>query len=319
MSQCRKGIDMELKQLEYFIAVADELSFTKAAQKLFITQPPLSRQIQQLEEEIDAKLFYRKSRSIELTEAGLFFYKHAKNILQISEEAKLMTRRIGSQKKEFKLGFVGSTLFGYLPQIICGIRLAHPEFKILIEEMGTPTQIDALKSGVIEVGFGRMPIEDPTITNIVLRREPLVVATPLNHPFSQRDTPIKLSELIEETIILSRVKDRSPSYSTLIIEAFKQRRLPLPTMREEGDLQFALGLVAAGEGISIVPTSYQKIKFNVIYHHLEDPTLAAAIIMNFRKDDHSLLIESLLKIIYGLYENDGIYYEKSTLLTECSI
>ncbi|UNM96419.1 LysR family transcriptional regulator [Ignatzschineria rhizosphaerae] len=303
---------MELKQLEFFVAVAEELSFTKAAERLFITQPPLSRQIQQLENEIGTLLFIRKARSIELTEAGTFFYKHAKTLLQRAEEAKLMTRRIGSTQKEFKLGFVGSTLFGYLPQIIGRLRSQYPDFNIILEEMGTPHQIKALKSGEIEVGFGRIPIEDPTITTIVLRREPLVVATPVDHHLAKHKHPIKLSELINETLILSRVNDRPPSYTGILFEAFQKRQLPIPTVREESDLQFALGLVSVGEGISIVPASYQKIRFNVIYHSLADDSLAAAININFRKGDNSELIKEVFKIIYSLYDRDGIEYHPET-------
>lgn len=304
---------MELKQLEFFVAVAEELSFTKAAQRLFITQPPLSRQIQQLENEIGTLLFIRHARSIELTEAGQFFYKHAQNLLQLAEEAKLMTRRIGSPKQEFKLGFVGSTLFGYLPQIIGKLRAKYPDFDIIIEEMGTPHQINALKSGTIEVGFGRIPIEDPAITSMVLRREPLVVATPVNHPLVNKNRPIKLSELINETIILSRLNDRPPSYAGLLFDAFHKRHLPLPTIREEADLQFALGLVSVGEGISIVPSSYQKIRFNVVYHPLEDDSLCALININFRKGDCSKLLKEIFEIIYGLYDQDGIEYHRETL------
>lgn len=304
---------MELKQLEYFIAVAEELSFTKAATRLFITQPPLSRQIQQLEQEIETPLFIRKARSIELTDAGEFFYQHATKILQHAEEAKLMTRRIGTLQQEFKLGFVGSVLFGYLPQIIRQARINNRDFKILIEEMDTPTQIRALKSGLIEVGFGRILIEDPAITSIILRREPLIVATPLDHPLVNLHRPLQLSDLVGETIILSRVHDRPPSYLPLLTDAFKQRQLPFPEIREEGDLQFAIGLVAAGEGISIVPSSYKKIRFNVVYHSLEDPSLAASINMHFRKGDSSPIITSLLSIIYDLYDHDAITHTKESL------
>lgn len=304
---------MELKQLEFFIAVAEELSFTKAAQRLFITQPPLSRQIQQLENEIETLLFIRHPRSIELTEAGLFFYNHAKNILQQAEEAKLMTRRIGATTREFKLGFVGSTLFGYLPQIVGNLRAQNPHINIIIEEMDTPQQIQALKSGLIEVGFGRIPIEDPAITTLVLRREPLVVAIPMNHPLALKKAPLNLSELAHEIIILSRVGDRPPSYTGLLLKAFQERQLPSPIIREESDLQLALGLVATGEGISIVPSSYEKIKFNVVYQPLSDDSLSAAININFRKGDHSPLLQNTLDIIYNLYDSDGITYHKETL------
>ena len=125
--------------------------------------------------------------------------------------------------------------------------------------------------------------------------------------------PLQLSDLVGETIILSRVHDRPPSYLPLLTDAFKQRQLPFPEIREEGDLQFAIGLVAAGEGISIVPSSYKKIRFNVVYHSLEDPSLAASINMHFRKGDSSPIITSLLSIIYDLYDHDAITHTKESL------
>lgn len=120
---------MELRHLRYFVAVVEEQSFTKAAEKLFIAQPPLSRQIQNLESELGIQLFERGSRPLQTTPAGQFFYQHAVKLLSNAEEVKSMTKRIGLVERSITMGFVGSLLFGLLPRIIYLYRQQHPPFK----------------------------------------------------------------------------------------------------------------------------------------------------------------------------------------------
>ena len=147
---------MELRHLKYFVTVAEEQSFTKAAEKLFIAQPPLSRQIQNLENEFGVLLFERGSRPLQLTEAGEFFYQHAVKLLANAEEIKSMTKRVGMVERTVRIGFVGSLLYGLLSRIVYLYRQRYPQLKIELIEMTTTHQIPALKEGRIDVGFGRL-------------------------------------------------------------------------------------------------------------------------------------------------------------------
>src|SRR5450830_372783 len=154
---------MELRHLRYFVAVAEEKNFTRASKRLFIAQPPLSRQIQQLEEELEVSLFERGSRPLELTEAGRFFYAHAQQLLGKAADLKSMTQRVGKIERTVSIGFVASTLYGLLPKIIRRFRAEYNGIEISLHEMTTMQQIKALKEGRIDVGFGRIRSEDPDV------------------------------------------------------------------------------------------------------------------------------------------------------------
>ena len=164
-------MNLELRHLRYFVAVAEERKFSRAAERLHIAQPPLSRQIQQLEDLLQVELFRRTTRSLELTEAGRFFYGHAVQMLAQCTDVISMTRRIGKIERKFAIGFVGSTLYGLLPEVARKFMAAHPDVDVTLHEMTTVEQIQALKDGVIDVGIGRIRREDPNIRRDRLREE----------------------------------------------------------------------------------------------------------------------------------------------------
>lgn len=175
---------MELRHLRYFIAVAEEKSFNKAAERLFISQPPLSRQIKQLEEEIGVTLIDRENRPLRLTEAGEFFYEHALQILKKSDDLRAMTIRKGSFDNSLSIGFVSSILYGILPRVIARFREVYPNIEIKLYELNSWQQTQSLVDGKIDVGFGRLLFEDASIRRILLREESLVVAAPIGHALS---------------------------------------------------------------------------------------------------------------------------------------
>ena len=160
---------MELRHLRYFVAVAEEKNFTRAAERLHIAQPPLSRQMQQLEEDLGVALIEKGTRPLRLTDAGRFFLAHAKPLLDQVQELKAMTQRVGKLDRTLAIGFVASTLYGQLPEIIRRYRERYPEVEVTLHEMMTIDQMEALKEGRIDVGFGRLKSEDPSIRRILLR------------------------------------------------------------------------------------------------------------------------------------------------------
>jgi DNA-binding transcriptional LysR family regulator len=304
---------MELRHLRYFVAVAEERNFTRAAERLHIAQPPLSRQIQQLEDILEVSLFVRGSRPLELTEAGKFFYGHAQQLLAQSAEIVSMTRRIGKISHKFTLGFVGSTLFGLLPEVVRRFRAANPDTEISLLEMTTMEQIQALKEGTIDAGIGRIRHEDARIRRIILREEALIAALPMGHPLSFVDRPLSLRELVNDTLIVFPKAPR-PSFADAVLAVFHDRGLAPAKVYEARELQVGLGLVAAGMGVSVLPKSVLGLKrSDVVYKALDETKLTSPVIMSIRALDHSEAIKSLLQIIYGLYRSEGIPHVQETL------
>jgi LysR family transcriptional regulator, benzoate and cis,cis-muconate-responsive activator of ben and cat genes len=299
---------MELRHLRYFVAVAEERNFTRAAERLHMAQPPLSRSIQQLEETLEVQLFQRDSRPLKLTETGKFFYAHAVQLLAQTAELESMTRRVGNIERSLSVGFVGSTLYGMLPKIIRRFRDENATVELSLHEMSTMDQIRALKDGQIDIGFGRIRHEDANIRRVILREEKMIVALPEGHPLSLLKPILALSDLVNETLIIFPKSPR-PSYADQVLSAFQDRGLKPRRIYEVRELQIALGLVAAGEGISVVPGSVYGLKRDdVSYKELDDPTLVSPIIMSMRMLDESRDIREMLELIYRLYAEEKISY-----------
>lgn len=304
---------MELRHLRYFVAVAEEKNFTRASEKLFIAQPPLSRQIQQLEEELGVTLFVRNSRPLKLTEAGHFFYEHAKQVLTRTGELKAMTQRVGNINRILNVGFVASTLYGKLPKIIRRYRAQFNSIELRMYEMTTMEQLIALKDGKIDIGFGRVRHEDANIRRIILREEKLIAAVPYEHQLSKSNKPINLKDLADENLIVFP-KNPRPSFADQVLNGFRERDVHPKKIIEVRELQIAIGLVAAGEGVSIVPFSLQGMKRDdVVYLELNEKHAYSPIIMSTRAMDKSEEIISMLDLIYSIYDEEGIQYVREEL------
>ncbi|MHA3050584.1 LysR family transcriptional regulator [Acinetobacter sp. ANC 4641] len=305
---------MELRHLRYFVAVVEEQSFTKAAERLFIAQPPLSRQIQNLEQELGIQLFERGSRPLKTTPAGDFFYQHAIKLLSNAEQMVSMTQRINAVQTTIRIGFVSSLLFGLLPRIIYLYRQKHPHLKIELIEMGTQAQVEALKDGRIDAGFGRLRISDPAIKRVLLRNEKLVVATHASHPFNQYKTQgVHLADLVDENILLYPSTTK-PNFSTHVLSIFSEHGLEPKKLTETREIQLALGLVAAGEGVCIVPESTNSIQLAQLnYLPLIDPNALSSIFITIRNMEDSSYIYALFDTIRQIYDYEGIRYDDTEI------
>ena len=304
---------MELRHLRYFVAVAEERNFTRASERLFIAQPPLSRQIQQLEEELGTPLFQRGTRPLKLTEAGRFFYGHARDMLARAQDVQAMTRRIGKIERKLSLGFVPSTLYGILPKIIRRFRSEYSHIELTLHEMATVEQNQALKEGRIDVGFGRVRIDDANVRRIVLREEVMMLAVPFEHPLGLAGKPVRLQQIVHEPLILFPRAPR-PSFADQVLAAFRDRGLEPANMQEVRELQIALGLVAAGAGLSIVPESVHGMqRTDVTYLPLDERGVTSPIVMAIRMLDDSQDLRNLLTLIYEIYDDEGIPYVRETL------
>lgn len=288
---------MELRHLRYFVCVATERSFSRASEQLHMAQPPLSRQIQQLEEELGTQLLHR-GRPLTLTESGRYFFEQARAILQRIDEMRAMTQRIEKrERKSFGIGFVASTLFDVLPELIRRFRLTMPGVEVVLSELTTLEQTSALKEGRIDIGFGRLRFEDEALTRIVIREERLVMAVPNGHPLTRISGPLKLEQTVSEPLILYPRAPR-PSYADQVLSFYHDLGLNPNVDFEVRELQTALGLVASGAGVSLVPSSVRRLgRDDVVYLELNDPNIVSPIIMTYRTNDMSPLLAHILTLV----------------------
>jgi DNA-binding transcriptional LysR family regulator len=298
---------MELRHLRYFVTVVEEQSITKAAEKLCIAQPPLSRQIQKLEEELGILLFERGSRPVRTTDAGQFFYQHAVQILTHTAQATSMAKRISSINMIIRIGYVSSLLYALLPQIIYLFRQNNPDIQVELLEYGTKDQIEALKLGKIDLGFGRLRISDPAIKRILLRKEKLKLAIHKNHYLTEYvHKGIYLSQIIDESIF-SYPATQKPNFSTLIQSIFTELGLVPKNMIEVREIHMALGLVSSGEGVCIIPESASDIGMkNLVYVPILDLEAYSPISLSVRNMDQSSYVPNILACVREVFEQENI-------------
>ena len=298
---------MELRHLRYFVAVAEERSFTRAAARLRVAQPPLSRQIQDLEAELGVVLIERGTRPSRLTDAGRVLYEQAVQVLdRVGEMRAIAGRMKAAQQGRFSIGFVASTWYGHLPAILRDFRAARPAIEIAVLELTSIEQVAALREGRIDVGFGRIQFDDPAITRHLLRNETMAAALPTGHPVLERSGPLQLADLLDDPLILYPKSPR-PSYADQVIAAYRRRGLRPAALLEVQELQTALGLVAAGLGICLVPAAVARLqREGVAYRALDDAEAISPIIMSHRVGDTSAELGLILDIIKGVYRREGV-------------
>ena len=291
---------MELRHMRYFEAVGNELSFSRAAEKLHMAQPPLSRQIRQLEAELGAQLLDRSARPMKLTAAGRFFFEQTTQTLGRVREAADGARRIAKgQLTWLTVGFVPSTLYRWLPDLIKRYRTAMSDVELGLSELTSVQQVEALKAGRIDVGFGRLQFDDPAITSEIIMEEPLFIALNTGHRLRSKKR-VSLAQIADESIILYPTRPR-PSYADEVLKLFRSRGLSIRVGMEVNELQTAIGLVAAGVGVTLVPEAVKRLhRDDVIYRPLLDADIASPVIMMFRTGDHSVKLTRFRSLVSGM-------------------
>lgn len=286
---------MDIRHLRYFVALAEERSFTRAAARLNMAQPPLSRQIRQIEDELGVSLLDHGNRPLRLTDAGETFRERAAQILTQIEELRAVTRRVGERTRRLTIGFVGSTLYGGLPVVVRRYREDNPAVILTLVEMITVEQLTALKEGRIDVGVGRIRLEDPAIRRELLREEALVAALPLDHSLVGRPG-LRLADLVNEPLIVYPKAPR-PSYADQVLSLFRDHGLEPLVAQEVRELQTALGLVVSGAGICVVPESVQRTRNDdVVYVPITDKGATSPILMSHRLNDTTPEVAAFLRL-----------------------
>ncbi|BFM49857.1 LysR family transcriptional regulator [Marinomonas sp. THO17] len=294
---------MELRHLRYFCAVAEEKNLTRAAEKLYIAQPPLTRQIKQLEEDIGAQLFIRHARGLTLTPAGEYFWQHAKAILEKADVAIENTRRLSEQQKTtFGIGFVPSVFYGQLTILVRDLR-QKTESEIQLHDLKTGEQIEALKTGKIDVGFGRLLIPDEHIEQTVLFQEPMLAVLPADHPLAHEETTLEeLAKL--PMVVYPKNNPATPTFADICTSLFTSRGLKIHVSQQVNDLQTALGLVASEMGFALVSEQVKQIsRKDVAFVPLKDKSITCPVIFSRRKNETGPMLDLTMKILEELVDN----------------
>ena len=248
---------MDLRHLLYFKTVAEELHFTKAAAKLFISQPPLSRQIKELEQELELQLFTRNNKKVTLTDAGKYFKNEVDALFSKLEESKNIARQIHlNGSGELKVGYISSVYQTYLAEILKAMHQEFPYIKTGLFEMPTLTQIELLEQGKIDVGILRAPVLSEKLSIKTLFFDPFIVVIPLSESkFNNNDA---LAAFLKEQPFIFFNKEFAPQYYIKLIEICKRLQFTPDIAHEANNVHSILQLVEAGLGVSILPKSLKK-------------------------------------------------------------
>lgn len=286
---------MNIRQLRYFLAVAQELNFTRAAERVGIAQPALSQQIIALEQELGTALFIRDNRRVALSPAGEILVDHAHRVLNAATAAvdavQLVER---GAHASLSVGAVYSSLYSFLPDVVRTFAVDHPTVELHLQEMTIKQQVHALAEGAIEVGLLRGPVHHRDLRTKILYHEPLVLAYPEQSDWSIPD-PISIREVAELPVV-AIARQTSRSYSDRVFELFERHDLSPQIVHQALDMHTAVCLVAAGLGVSIVPSGVRLLKSTgVRYAAIDEDNAVVSFALAMRKTTQSKLVERFVE------------------------
>jgi len=288
---------MELRELRCFVACAEELHFGRAAARLRIAQPAVSRRIQALERELQLELLSRNRRRVQMTPAGQVFLERCRLILARVDDAILAARQAhNGVSGALRIGFVGSATYDVLPFILRSFRQLAPQVELALSEMSVHVQVPALAENRIDIGFLRLP---PKIEGIALRpisREALMVALPSSHRLAQLAS-LRLSALAGEPFVLYPDQPR-PSWTEFIVGLCQQAGFQPLIAQRTVEIQTTLSLVAAGIGLSIVPSCVgNTARQGVVFRRLAGVRVRTELLVGYRENETSPVVRNFLRVM----------------------
>ena len=274
---------MEIRQLRYFLAVAEELSFTRAAERCHVSQPPLSRQIAYLEREIGAQLLDRDRHSVSLTAAGRVFMEEARLILErIDGSRERAVRAARGLTGRLVVGFGSSTTYALLPRMVRNFRNRYPDVELVLKSMPVISQVEALRAGKIDIGVLRLPVYDELISTYLVHHEDLVVALPADHPLALRRRV--LLEDLAGCPFVTYQRSRGLSFHSDLIALCRSAGFEPRIKQEASSTEGIVGVVACGGAVAIVPATASRLNVDgVCYRPLAPPAGAgtASVVVDF--------------------------------------
>ncbi|MDK2778260.1 MAG: LysR family transcriptional regulator [Pseudomonadota bacterium] len=299
---------MDLRQLKYFIVVAEEGNIGRAALRLHISQPPLTRQIQQLEESLGVQLFLRTPKGVELTEPGTLLLEEARNIRKLVSLAEERTQKAGrGELGQLDVGIFGSAILDTIPKVLQAFRKRHPDVNVVLHTMEKGKQIEALRQRRITVGFNRVLSPLPDIISEVIATEKLYIAVSDQSPLAAHKT-LPFRTLAEEPFIAFPNTGR-PNFVDKVFTLCQEQGF-LPTVAQEvGDAVTAVALAASGFGVCLVPASATKLSLpGVQYKAIHDLPEGASVDLScvYLKDHTSPILESFLSVLRETHQSSGV-------------
>ncbi|MEO8238176.1 MAG: LysR family transcriptional regulator [Flavobacterium sp.] len=288
---------MELRHLKYFLAVAEELSFTKAAEKLFISQPPLSRQIIELEEEIQAQLFNRNNKKVELTEAGKYFEKEVRELFHTLDHITSKTKKIAENVSgEFRIAYISSIYSSVISELIKHLKEQFPYVNFKLFEVSTTKQITALEQGKIDLGIIRSPVKSPKIKSQLWFQDGFSVV--YNKNIIQIKSENEIPNLKDETFVFFN-KDYAPHYHEVLLELCAFYGFTPKVVHESNNINSIVQLVKNGLGISIVPSNIAKNNSDpeIGFIELKKVNLYTDVSLITSKEDNSEITKSAVDFL----------------------
>ena len=288
---------MELRHLRYFVAVAEALSFARAARALSISQPPLSRQIRALEEELGTALFARTKRWVQLTPAGTALLPEARRLLREADGLKAGAQRLAAgEVGTLALGFISVAAYNLLPDLAPEFRHRHPGVKLVLQEATSDVLLAALRQGELDVGFVLPPVDAPGLEYVPLAHDTLIAALPAGSAHARAKGPIALASLSAEPFILFPRKVGSSLYDA-IVGACRRAGLQPRIEQEAIQMQTIVSLVAARMGVALVPASLEHLRrTGVVYRRLADRGARVEIGMAWRTGDASPAVRAFVAL-----------------------
>lgn len=292
---------MELRHLRYFLAVAEELHFHRAATRLHISQPPLSQQIRALERELGVTLLERNRRRVTLTAAGEGFRDDVRTILAAVERASERAQHVArGSLGTLSIGFVGSAMFSpTLPDILREFRAGHPDVELVLRELPTTAQLRALAGGELDVGVIRGPVADaeghPEVELMTIQREHLVAALPADHRLAARRR-LRAENLRGETFVILARREAPGLYASLVSAMRDAGGVPEDVL-EVAEMQTIISLVAGGFGVSLVPASVGQVpRGGVAFRPIAGPTPTIELSVAWRAGTGSPVRDAFLAV-----------------------
>lgn len=283
---------MELRHLKYFVTVAEELNFSKAAQKLFTSQPSLSQQIKDLESELNLKLFNRTKRKVELTEEGKQLIPYAEATLAQAENTIALTRKMaGENNSNLRIGFIPVVEIKIFPKVLPALHVQHPDLKLQLKSMTDIEQIKALNSNQLDIGFIREKLTNEDLDSQLVLREKMIAIFPQNHPLTKFDK-IPLKELNGINLIIP-TEERSPNLHKIVINFLNRKDINFNIIQTAENLFFNINSVGMGLGCAILPNYIEPIvknNKNIVIKELDTelPLIDLFIIYNTKKNQASI-------------------------------
>lgn len=293
---------MELRHLLYFKTVAEELHFRKAADKLFISQPPLSRQIKELEAELDLVLFERNNKRVVLTDAGLYFKKEVDTLFAKLEESKNVARQIhGAVSGQLRIGYISSTFNDHLTDTLKAMFTVFPHVKTKLYEVPSVKQVSALEEGKLDIGIIRAPVNSEKLNIHSLFTDPFVLVSP--EDISHKN-PTELSEYLKNKPFIFFSTDYAPYFNHQLVEICQRMGFYPEVTHETNNVHSILQLVAKNMGVSIVPASLvrQYPYLNVFFKDLHMDQICTEIVMVYNKHRITRPMEWFINQYAGQYQ-----------------